>query len=75
MFPIAEVAAIGRKLGVPLIMDNTAAPVLCRPLHHGAAIVVHSTTKYIGGHGTSIGGMIVDGGNFDGIATTSAFRC
>jgi O-acetylhomoserine (thiol)-lyase len=65
VFPIEEVAQIGRKLGVPLIMDNTAAPVLCRPLQHGAAIVVHSTTKYIGGHGTSIGGIIVDGGNFD----------
>jgi O-acetylhomoserine (thiol)-lyase len=65
VFPIAEVAAIGQKLGVPLIMDNTAAPVLCQPLTHGAAVVVHSTTKYIGGHGTSIGGVIVDGGNFD----------
>ena len=65
VFPIGEVAAIGRRLGVPLIMDNTAAPVICRPLEHGAAIVVHSTTKYIGGHGTSIGGIIVDGGNFD----------
>ncbi len=50
---------------MPLIIDNTAAPVLCRPLEHGAAIVMHSTTKYIGGHGTSIGGVIVDGGNFD----------
>jgi O-acetylhomoserine (thiol)-lyase len=65
VFPIAEVAKIGRDLGVPLIMDNTACPVLCRPLKHGAAIVVHSTTKYIGGHGTSIGGIVVDGGNFD----------
>ncbi|WP_408870023.1 O-acetylhomoserine aminocarboxypropyltransferase/cysteine synthase family protein [Elioraea sp.] len=65
VFPIAEVAAIGRRLGVPLIMDNTAAPILCRPLAHGAAVVMHSTTKFIGGHGTSIGGMIVDGGNFD----------
>jgi len=65
VFPIEEVAAIGRKLGVPLIMDNTAAPVLCRPLQHGAAVVVYSTTKYIGGHGTSIGGLIVDGGDFD----------
>src|SRR5262245_50498494 len=65
VFPIGEVAAIGRELGVPLIMDNTAAPVICWPLDHGAAIVVHSTTKYIGGHGTSIGGIIVDGGNFD----------
>ncbi len=65
VFPIAEVAQIGRSLGVPLIMDNTATPVLCQPLKHGAAIVMHSTTKYIGGHGTSIGGVIVDGGNFD----------
>ena len=65
VFPIAEVAAIGRAHGIPLIMDNTAAPILCRPLDHGAAIVVYSSTKYIGGHGTSIGGLIVDGGNFD----------
>jgi O-acetylhomoserine (thiol)-lyase len=65
VFPIKEVADIGRKLGVPLIMDNTAAPVLCKPFAHGAAIIVYSTTKYIGGHGTSIGGLIVDGGNFD----------
>ena len=65
VFPIAEVAKIGEELGVPLIMDNTAAPVLCRPLDHGAHIVMYSTTKYIGGHGTSIGGMVVDGGTFD----------
>ncbi|PCI42300.1 MAG: O-acetylhomoserine aminocarboxypropyltransferase [Rhodospirillaceae bacterium] len=65
VFPIQEVADIGREMGIPLIMDNTAAPTLCRPLEHGAAIVVYSCTKYIGGHGTSIGGMIVDGGNFD----------
>src|ERR1700750_971882 len=65
VFPIGEVAALGRKLGVPLIVDNTAAPILCRPFDHGAAVVVHSTTKYIGGHGTSIGGIIIDGGNFD----------
>ncbi len=65
VFPIKEVADIGRSLGVPLIMDNTSCPVLCKPLEHGAAIVVYSTTKYIGGHGTSIGGVIVDGGNFD----------
>ena len=65
VFPIAEVAAIGREYGIPLIVDNTAAPLLCRPLDHGAAVVVYSTTKYIGGHGTSIGGMIVDGGNLD----------
>jgi len=65
VFPISEVAQIGEELGVPLIVDNTAAPVICRPLEHGAHIVVYSTTKYIGGHGTSIGGMIIDGGTFD----------
>jgi len=64
VFPIKEVADIGRGLGIPLIVDNTAAPLLCRPFDHGAAIIVYSTTKYIGGHGTSIGGLIVDGGNF-----------
>lgn len=63
--PIGEIAALGRPLGIPLIVDNTAAPLIARPLDHGAAIVVYSTTKYIGGHGTSIGGMIVDGGTFD----------
>ncbi len=65
VFPIAEVAAIGRALGIPLILDNTAAPILCRPFAHGAAVVMYSTTKWIGGHGNSIGGMVVDGGNFD----------
>jgi O-acetylhomoserine (thiol)-lyase len=65
VFPIAEVAAIGREYGIPLIADNTAAPLLVKPFEHGAAIVVYSTTKYIGGHGTSIGGAIIDGGNFD----------
>jgi len=65
VFPIAEVAAIGREIGLPLIMDNTAAPVICKPLALGAAVVMHSTTKWIGGHGTSIGGIVVDGGNFD----------
>ena len=65
VFPIAEVAAIGRSLGIPLIVDNTATPLIARPLDHGAAIVVYSSTKYLGGHGTSIGGLIVDGGNFD----------
>jgi O-acetylhomoserine (thiol)-lyase len=64
VFPIAEVAAIGRPLGVPLIVDNTAAPLLARPFDHGAAVVVYSSTKYLGGHGTSIGGLIVDSGNF-----------
>ncbi len=65
VFPIADVAKVGREEGVPLIMDNTAAPMICRPLEHGAAIVLYSTTKYMGGHGTSIGGILVDGGNFD----------
>jgi O-acetylhomoserine (thiol)-lyase len=65
VFPIAEVAAIGRGLGIPLIVDNTATPLIARPLDHGAAIIVYSSTKYLGGHGTSIGGIIVDGGNFD----------
>jgi len=65
VFPIAEVAAIGREFGVPLIVDNTAAPVLSRPIEHGAAVVVYSATKYLGGHGNSIGGLIIDGGNFD----------
>ena len=65
VFPIAEVAALGRPLGIPLIMDNTAAPLLVRPFDHGAAVVMHSTTKYLGGHGTSIGGIVIDGGTFD----------
>ena len=65
VFPIKEVADIGRKLGVPLIMDNTAAHGLCRPFDHGAAIIASSCTKYIAGHGNSIGGIVIDGGNFD----------
>jgi O-acetylhomoserine (thiol)-lyase len=65
VFPIREVADIGTPLGIPLIIDNTAAPLLARPFDHGAAIIVYSTTKFIGGHGTSIGGMIVDSGTFD----------
>ncbi|NOU95505.1 homocysteine synthase [Paenibacillus sp. LMG 31456] len=63
---IAAVAAIAHDNGIPLIIDNTfPSPYLCRPIEHGADIVVHSATKFIGGHGTSIGGVIVDGGNFD----------
>ncbi|MGE5546553.1 MAG: O-acetylhomoserine aminocarboxypropyltransferase/cysteine synthase family protein [Solirubrobacterales bacterium] len=65
VFPIPEVAKLAEQVGVPLIMDNTAAPVLCQPMKHGAHVVVYSTTKFIGGHGTSIGGMIVDSGKFD----------
>jgi len=63
---IEKLAAIAHKHGVPLIVDNTVAtPFLCRPFELGADIVVHSLTKYIGGHGTSIGGIIIDSGKFD----------
>jgi O-acetylhomoserine (thiol)-lyase len=63
---IAAIAKIAQKAGVPLIVDNTlATPYLCTPLAHGANIVVHSLTKFMGGHGNSMGGVIVDGGNFD----------
>ena len=66
IFPFAEVGKIAKELGIPLIIDNTAlSPYLNRPFEHGANIVVHSATKHIGGHGTSIGGIVVDGGNFD----------
>jgi len=63
---IAAIAAIAHQAGVPLIVDNTlATPYLCRPFEHGADIIVHSATKFLGGHGNSIGGLIVDGGTFD----------
>ena len=63
---IEAVAKIARKAGVPLIVDNTlATPYLCKPIEYGADIVVHSLTKFLGGHGNSIGGMIVDGGTFN----------
>lgn len=66
VFPFEEAAAAGRKHAVPLMIDNTfASPYLCRPLEWGANIVIHSTTKFLASHGTSIGGAIVDGGNFD----------
>ena len=65
VFPFEEVSRIAQEYGIPVMIDNTfATPYLCRPFEWGANIVVHSTTKFIGGHGTSIGGMIVDGGNF-----------
>ncbi|MGQ9896541.1 MAG: O-acetylhomoserine aminocarboxypropyltransferase/cysteine synthase family protein [Acidobacteriota bacterium] len=61
-----RLAEIAHRHGVPLIIDNTSAsPALCRPIAHGANIVIESATKFIGGHGTSIGGVIIDGGNFD----------
>jgi len=66
VFPFEEVSAIAKAHNIPLMIDNTfATPYLCRPFEHGANIVLHSTTKFIGGHGTTIGGIIVDGGNFD----------
>jgi O-acetylhomoserine (thiol)-lyase len=65
VFPIREVAAIGNRFGVPLIMDNTAAHGLCKPFEHGASIIASSCTKYIGGHGNSIGGIVIDSGKFD----------
>ena len=65
VFLIAEVAEIVRDRATPIIIDNTMGPILARPFNHGAAFVVHSLTKYIGSHGTSIGGVIIDCGNFD----------
>ncbi len=71
---IARLAEIAHKHGVPLIVDNTVAtPYLCRPFELGADIVVHSLTKYIGGHGTTIGGIIVDSGKFDWVANKKRF--
>ena len=66
---IAGVAAVGHAAGVPLIVDNTCAPLLARPIELGADIVVHSATKWIGGHGTVIGGVVVDSGKFDWAAS------
>lgn len=67
---IEAIASLAHKYGLPLIVDNTfATPYLLRPIEYGADIVVHSATKFIGGHGTSIGGVIVDGGNFDWAAS------
>ena len=71
---IGALAAVAHAAGVPLIVDNTVpSPYLCRPLEHGADIVVHSLTKYIGGHGNSVGGAIVDGGRFDWAARRDRF--
>ncbi len=71
---LTKLGEIAERNGVPLIVDNTVAtPVLCRPFEHGAHIVVHSLTKYIGGHGTSIGGMIVDSGKFDWVKNKARF--
>ena len=71
---LKKLSDIAHKNGVPLIVDNTVAtPYLCRPIEHGADIVLHSLTKYIGGHGTSIGGVIVDSGKFDWVANKDRF--
>jgi len=71
---IEKLAEIAHKHGIPLIVDNTVAtPYLCRPIDFGADIVVHSLTKYIGGHGTSIGGIIIDSGKFDWVANKERF--
>jgi O-acetylhomoserine (thiol)-lyase len=71
---IEKLARIAHKHGVPLIVDNTVAtPYLCRPIELGADIIIHSLTKYIGGHGTSIGGIIIDSGTFDWVANKERF--
>ena len=71
---IQTIAEIAHRHGVPVIVDNTvASPYLCRPFEYGADIVVHSLTKYIGGHGTTIGGIIVDSGKFDWAANKARF--
>ena len=63
---IQKLAELAHRHGVPLVVDNTVAtPILCRPIEHGADIVVHSLTKYVGGHGTTLGGVIIDSGKFD----------
>jgi O-acetylhomoserine (thiol)-lyase len=70
IFDFEGVAGIGHDASIPLVIDNTlATPFLCQPLRHGADIITHSATKFIGGHGTSIGGIIVDGGKFDYVAS------
>ncbi|MBN1378162.1 MAG: aminotransferase class I/II-fold pyridoxal phosphate-dependent enzyme [Gammaproteobacteria bacterium] len=71
---IEKLAEIAHKNGIPLMVDNTVAtPYLCRAFDHGADIIVHSLTKYIGGHGTTIGGIIIDSGKFDWVANKKRF--
>ncbi|SFS18034.1 O-acetylhomoserine (thiol)-lyase [Agrococcus baldri] len=74
---IADLAMLGRvseRTGVPLVIDNTVAtPYLCRPFEHGAAVVIHSTSKWLSGHGSVIGGAIIDGGTFDWAAAADRF--
>jgi O-acetylhomoserine (thiol)-lyase len=70
---IAAIAEVAREANIPLIVDNTmATPYLCRPIEHGATLVVHSTTKFLSGHGNSVGGVVVDSGKFD---WTGAGKC
>jgi len=72
---VEKLAEIAHRYGVPLIVDNTVAtPYLCKAFEHGADIIVHSLTKYIGGHGTTIGGIIIDSGKFDWVANKDRFR-
>jgi O-acetylhomoserine (thiol)-lyase len=66
---LASIADVAHARGVPVIVDNTFAPLLTQPIKHGADIVIHSATKWIGGHGTAIGGVVVDGGTFDWAAS------
>lgn len=71
---IAGIADVAHEHGVPVLVDNTVpTPALCKPIEHGADIVMHSLTKYIGGHGTTLGGVIVDGGKFDWVANAERF--
>lgn len=72
---LPAIAAVAKKAGVPLIVDNTlATPVLCRPKDHGADIVVHSLTKFLGGHGNSIGGIVVDLGTYDWLGASHRYK-
>jgi O-acetylhomoserine (thiol)-lyase len=73
LFPIAETARLGREAGVPLLIDNTALPLTCRPLELGAAIAIYSAAEYLGGHGATDGGLIVDGGAFPWEAHAARF--
>jgi O-acetylhomoserine (thiol)-lyase len=69
---IAAVAEVAHDHGVPLIIDNTVpSPYLCRPFEHGADIVVHSATKFLGGHGTTLGGVVVESANSTGATASS----
>ncbi|MEQ8964639.1 MAG: O-acetylhomoserine aminocarboxypropyltransferase [Azospirillaceae bacterium] len=75
VYDIAAIAAIADEAGVPLIVDNTmATPYLCRPFEHGAHLVVYSTTKFLSGNGTSIGGALIDGGTFDWSKAAEKFK-